>query len=294
MNDDSSRLDEARALAQSAGVRVRDELRVVRVRGDDRSSWLNGQVTGDVRALQPGIGVHALAINVRGKIMGELWVADRGEHIDLVLADAAQTAVLESFEHYIIMEDVVLEPEPDARIVSLQGPRAQELAAQLSGAFTADELGRGGVFLKAPTLDAALTLQRELEQAGARVISEAGFELARLRAAQPRFGVDYDLATYPQEAGLKHTVSFQKGCYLGQEVVCTLENRGRLNRRLCALEAWSESTPRAGDALEAQPGQAAGQLTSATRDPETGRWIALGYVKRAHAIAGTQLTSAAA
>ena len=79
-------------------------------------------------------------------------------------------------------------------------------------------------------------LAAEARRVGGGAVSEAGFDLARVRAGRPRFGRDFGAQQYPQEAGHKQrAVSFGKGCYLGQEVVCTLENRGRLTRRLVRL-----------------------------------------------------------
>lgn len=293
---------QAAALENTAGVRVCDDLRVVRVRGDDRTSWLGGQITNDVRTLQPDICLHSLALDVRGKILAELRVVDAGSELVLVLPERTETTLLASFERYIIMEDVTLERDPDARVVSVQGPRAAQVATHVLGAegcvFAADELGRGGVFVLTTLAEAAALagrLVREGAALGAQAVTADAFELARLRAGVPRFGVDYDEDNYPQEAGRKALLSFGKGCYLGQEVVCTLENRGRLHRRLCALVSDSGAGyARAGDALTAASGQAAGSVTSVVRDPDSQRWLALGYVKIAPATAGHALQSSGA
>lgn len=291
-------LEQTHALEATAGIRVREDLRVLRVRGDDRVTWLSGQITGDVRKLAPQEGVHALAINVRGKIMAELWVVDAGDHLVVILPASAQAIVTESFERYIIMEDVLLEPDPDTRIVSVQGPLAEQVIALVKEAearsFRADELHRGGRFVFTTAADAAklaALLTQEAQALGARAVASDGVELARLRAGVPAFGVDYDESSYPQEAGLKALLSFDKGCYLGQEVVCTLENRGRLHRRLCSLVAGPGASAKRGDALESEPGQLTGALTSVVHDPESGHVLAFGYVKRAHALAGHELRS---
>jgi folate-binding protein YgfZ len=139
-------------------------------------------------------------------------------------------------------------------------------------------------------------------------IDDAAYEIVRLRRAVPRFGVDFDEHNYPQEVGLKALVSFKKGCYLGQEVVCTLENRGKLSRHLCVLEGASDApapvtgaTPAADScgtaparaslysSAEAQGADAAGALTSAVWDPEQRKAHVLAYVRRAHAVPGATL-----
>ncbi|HEX7480904.1 MAG TPA: glycine cleavage T C-terminal barrel domain-containing protein [Polyangiales bacterium] len=288
--------EQALALRAGAGLQVRADLRVVRVEGEDRQSWLNGQITGDLRNLTAQGSVYALAINVRGKILADVWVlADRERLLLLVPASAAH-ALLESLERYVIMEDVVLTAEPDTTVISVQGPRANALVrlvtAAQARAFACDELGEGGVFVLAQADQAPALLQALLEHGaalGALPITEDGYELARLRAGRPRFGRDFDDGAYPQEAGLKHALSFNKGCYLGQEVVCTLETRGRLTRKLCLLKSEPGAVVAVGAALLAADGQACGQITSCVRDPQDGCLLALGYVKRAHATAGELL-----
>ncbi len=287
--------EEADALLASAGVRVRDDLVLVRVLGDDRLSWLNGQLTADARKAAPGVAVYALAVTVRGKIMADVWVLVRGEELAVLLpADAAST-VLESFDRQIIMDDVTLERDESLSVLSIQGPRASELLA--NGALgevehhDCDELGVGGIFVLAPRAELSLLQERAraaAEALGGRTISNAGFELARLRRGRPRFHADFGLEHYPQEAGLEaRAVAFDKGCYLGQEVVCTLENRGRLNKELVRLLGRAPA-PAVGTALTTPEGVAVGQVTTAATEPD-GTLHALGYVKRAQAAQGTAL-----
>jgi folate-binding protein YgfZ len=289
-------------LEERAAFRSCPELAVVYVRGDDRSTWLNGQLTNDIRELPRGQSVHALAVNVRGKIMAELFVADVGEAFLLLVHKHAEAALLESFERYIIMEDVTLERAPELSVLHVEGVFAAspELPATLTS-FAYSPLGRPGrVFIgDQPTLT---QLSTQLTATLPRV-DETAYELVRLRRAVPRFGVDFDEHNYPQEVGLKALVSFQKGCYLGQEVVCTLENRGKLSRHLCVLEAADElSTIPAAESgsqtaaraqlyrsAEAQGTDAAGALTSAIWDPELRKSHVLGYVRRAHAVPGSTL-----
>lgn len=291
----------AHALETQAAFRTWPELSVVAVRGDDRVSWLNGQITNDVRHLTSTSvteGVHALAVNVRGKVMAEVWAAvGDAEQLLLVVPKAAQAALLESLERFIIMEDVTLEPRPELGVLSVEGPQGPlqaaavaELAAPGLVRFAFAPLGLPGTaFLGTqPALDALTqTLSSRVPQ-----VSEAAYDLARLRRGLPRFGVDYDEHHYPQEAGLKALVSFQKGCYLGQEVICTLENRGKLSRHLCTLRVASADLPAPGTPLYASAaasGDAAGSITSVVWDPEQGTGHALGYVRRVHAQPGATL-----
>lgn len=299
---EQSASEQARRATQSAGFWLRPDLAVVRVQGDDRLSWLNGQVTNDVRSLENAGSVHALAVHVRGKIMADLWVVAKNDELLIVIPKSASAALLESFERYIIMEDVTLVPWPEVQVLSVVGPEASQLvaaAASLNAAtgYTCDELGLGGyAFVGEPA--ALEAIAASLEAAGAVSIDERGYELVRLRLGVPRFGLDFGERSYPQEAGLKQLVSFAKGCYLGQEVVCTLENRGKLTRRLAlfhgAAAEGGAGVPSAGTSLKTATGETPGEVTSAVYDPDLGAVLALGYVKRAHAAPGTTLTAAGA
>jgi tRNA-modifying protein YgfZ len=290
--------EQARAIAQRAGFWMREDLAVVRVLGDDRLTWLNGQVTNDLRALETASSVHALAVHVKGRIMADVWVVGRPDELLIVIPKAASTTLLESFERYIIMEDVALDLLPDAHVLSIVGPQAAELAAGADAAdtvgFHCDELGIGG-YAFVGEASALERIASALVSAGAVPIDEHGYELARLRAGVPRFGTDFGDRSYPQEAGLKNLVSFSKGCYLGQEVVCTLENRGKLSRQLAMFRgpaAASGEIPAPGTSLKTAGDEVPGEVTSAVYDPEAAAVLALGYVKRAHAAPGTTLTAA--
>jgi tRNA-modifying protein YgfZ len=286
--------EQARFLSESVGLRMRDDLVLVNISGDDRREWLNGQVTNDVRTFHAGDAVYALAVTVRGKIMADVWVLDRGEQLAVLLPKVACSTVLASFEQQIIMEDVELSTVAKTRVISVQGPRAHDvLEGHIVERHRADELGHGGYLALLPD-DASLAaewpqLRARAEQLGGGEVDDAGFELARLRAGRALFGRDFWDQHYPQEAGLiARAVSFNKGCYLGQEVVCTLESRGRASRRLVALDAPTQNGLAPGASLVDGDDREVGQLTSIAADPDREHAIGLGYVKAAVA-AGTEV-----
>ncbi|AKF05251.1 YgfZ/GcvT domain-containing protein [Sandaracinus amylolyticus] len=285
---------EAGWLESTAGVRALEDRVLVSVRGDDARTWLNGQITNDVRTTRAGDAVYALAIHVKGRVLADLFVLDRGERgLAMTLPRRNLAALLEHFERYVIMEDVELVTDESVALVTVQGPRAKDVETDGLETYACDRLGRGGVDVLAPSAqrdEVLAALTQRAAAIGGGAISEEGWELARLRAARPALFADFGEHTYPQEAGLEQgAVSFQKGCYLGQEVVCMLENRGQLNRRLVALESDAELAPGVG--ITDASGAKLGEITSAVRDPERARTLALGFVKRAHASAGTELTS---
>ena len=268
---------EAEWIERSAGVRVLDA-RLVRGSDEDARAWLSGQITNDIRALSTGDATYALALDVHGKILADLWVIDRGEDLALIVPAEATSALLEHFEKYIVMEDVELEALDDLAVVTVQGPGAEALRPEGVPAYPCDRLGTGGfdLVIERSALDETVAaLEARARAIGGGPISATGFELARLRRGVPAFGVDFGPSTLPQEAGLAaRAVSFDKGCYLGQEVVCMLENRGKLRRRLVRLAGEGDLEP----GTELREGDASvGAITSAARDGDRVR--ALGLVK---------------
>lgn len=274
---------QARWLRDSVGVRAL-ALGCVRVGGEDARTWLNGQITNDVSRTRAGDAVYAVIVDVRGRILTDLFALDRGDGFALLLPRDRLDPMLAHLERYVVMEDVELAGRA-VEVVTAQGPASAGLEL---GGFPCPRLGGTGVDLLDVALDVAVA---RAERLGGGLVGEDAWELARLRAARPAYGPDFDESTYPQEAGLAASaVSFTKGCYVGQEVVCMLENRGQLRRRLVALEAEvlvPPGTPLLRDGAEV------GAVRSGVRDPEDGRAKMLGYVKRSSATPGTLLATSA-
>ena len=269
-------LEQARWLAETVGVRTL-ELGAIRVEGEDAREWLNGQITNDVSHSAPGSAVYALVVTVKGRIATDLWVLDHGETLDLLVQRDRLGPLIEHYERYIVMEDVELEGR-EIDVVSAQGPRS----AELEGGFACDRLGSGG--RDHPDGDLEEIVGRAAALGGGPVAPEA-WELARLRAGRPALNADFDETSYPQEAGLVNLgVSFTKGCYVGQEVVCMLEQRGQLRRMLTQLRG--DALPPPGSPLRHE-GTEVGTVRSGMLDPADGQAWIHAYIKRAHAEVGT-------
>lgn len=278
--------EQVRWLHESVGVYVTRD-RVAFGRGEEAVSWLNGQVTNDVRELTEERAVYALAATIKGRVITDLWVLKKANDVMIVLPDVSAEAALASFEEHIIMEDVELTADASLRVVTVQGPRAGELSFEApQGAVRYacaryDERGFD-VVCDAKDLAAlvdALTAQAQALSGG--LVEDAAYQDALVLKPIARMGADFGPDSYPQEAGLKgQALSFSKGCYLGQEVIYMLENRGQLARKLVQLEG--EGGVERGATITDSDGKRLGEVTSVavTKSP-TGATYALGYVKRA-------------
>ncbi len=267
------------------------------VRGADRMSWLNGLVTCDMTKLGPDRALYGLAVTPKGRVLADLVFVAEAEHVLLLLPMSEVASVAAAFEHYLVMEDAELMPAPDAyRVCFVHGPEAGRVLerARAAGATAAtlDRLGLGGgvVVTHVSSADAVrAALAAAVTEAGGAMGGVDVAEILRIEQGVPRFGVDFGPSTYPQEAGLEQrAVSFDKGCYLGQEVVCMLQLRGHVKRKLVPV-LFENGVAVPGTSVVSADGQPLGELTTIGASPSLGKNVGLAMVKIAFAAPGTEL-----
>ena len=266
------------SLRAGAGVRALGD-RVLVVRGEDRSSWLSGMVTNDIKALAVGDSRYTAIVQVKGKILADAWIVALADALWIVLPAETLGAVRAHLESFVVMEDIELDAPTNVTVLSVQGPAAMPDALRAEGltVWPADRLGRGGVDVCVTEGDRP-GVMRAITTMQATVVTDAAWDAARLECGRPAFGVDFGTEHYVQEANLTpRAVSFHKGCYVGQEVVCRLEMRGHVRRQLSPLVVDGEP-PRAG--VEVHHGGAAiGTITSSAVCSVPGKSVALAMLK---------------
>jgi folate-binding protein YgfZ len=288
--------DEARAARQSLlAVKMADRTGIL-VRGKDRTSWLNGLVTCELAKLGPTDGAYGLVVEKKGRIQTDFFAIPDRTNAALALAvpSVLQDAIYETLDHYLVMEDAELEAV-DLVFWHLVGPSAgsvaEELAAPYSGSIDVFQLG--GAVVAAPAAEADALAERLtglVAKAGGAIADDTAWEAVRIELGLPRFGVEVDGTLYPQEAALeKLAVSFDKGCYLGQEVVYMLENRGHVKRKLVVIDVDGDAAVAANDPVSTPEGVAVGDVKSAVIGPSSGKPVAIAMIKWAQSKPGTEL-----
>ncbi|HEX8790478.1 MAG TPA: glycine cleavage T C-terminal barrel domain-containing protein [Polyangiaceae bacterium] len=275
------------------------DLAVLAVTGKDRITWLNGLLTCDLAKRAPGSAVYGLVVERKGHVMSDVVAVldEPGERVLLVVPLFTVESLRAHLEHYLVMEDAEVALGDGWEVWSVHGPRAGAAleAARAAGGVggAIDRTGLGGAEVLAPpdtTREVAAALAGE-----AIVGDDSGWEALRLERGVPRYGVDFDDKSYPQEAQLeKVAVSFDKGCYLGQEVVCMLEMRGHVKRKLVPVVLDAGAPPPRGAPVTDEAGAPVGEVTSAGTSPTLGKPVAMAMVKRAFAEAGKRLVVAGA
>jgi folate-binding protein YgfZ len=260
--------ERAAALREGAGALRMDDA-VLILRGDDRLEWLAGVVTHDVKALAAGDSRYVAIVHEKGKILADGWVHARRDDVLLVVPRSTAPGLLVHFDRHIVMEDVEVVAADTLSVTAVSGASAEaRVPPDGVAVFRSDRIGWGGVDVIAPDTHAALASGSVLE------VDEAAWDVARLEAGVPRFGIDFDHENYVQEANItERAVSFHKGCYIGQEVVCRLQMRGHVRRQLVSLIVDGDPPARGASVGDV------GSITSSAKSDKLGRSVALAMVK---------------
>jgi len=295
----------------------------LRAFGAKRLDLLHRLITQDVRSLSPGQGARAAMLTDKGRLMDELRLYVREDHVVIVTSPGQSSAIKGHIESLRFRDDVRLEDVTgDTAMIDLIGPAAPALLAAASGGAAREELeslprhhgrvlqidGRAAVAVRTASLherglrllvsahDAATVWPALLELGaafGASPIGEEALEVLRIERGQPRFGREITLEHNPLEARLDDAISWTKGCYIGQEVVARLDSRHKISRLLSGLRltAADAPVPAPGAPVEAHghPGIDAGQVTSAARTFEPDETIALAYLRQDSSAPGTRV-----
>jgi folate-binding protein YgfZ len=305
--DDYARLRQECGLVEGSGVARID------VDGEDGRRFINGMVTCDVPSLAPGDGVYGFFTDRLGHVLAEVVVRMEEKNLWLELPVSSAESIVHHLEKYIIADRVELKKVEDCPALTLLGVRAPDLLAEL---VPGEELPRApwahgevgllgrqlgisahqGRGLPAFTLwssaAAASSLVSELLAIDTGVdlgpVGHEAVEIVRLEAGIPRFEQDFDSQNLPQETGLDEAVSYDKGCYLGQEVVARLHFRGQASRLMRGVIFDTDNLLPVGVPLLAD-GREAGRLTSVGRSPQLDRVIGLSILQRRATESGTRL-----
>ena len=261
-----NKAERLRTLRRSGGYFPLHHKSRIRLTGNDRVRYLNGQLTADVFNLAEGLARSALLLTAKGKLCAPVWVWKEGDALVLEVGECLREETLARLERFIISDDVTLaEIVPAAPVFHVFGTGTRP-----SDSFGINRLGVAG-------FDTARE-PGELLMAGPDEV-----EFLRIERGLPAWGTELDSNTLPQEARLDASaVDFEKGCYVGQEVVSRLKSVGHVNRRLHAFRGTLEPTSEARLSLHVpgRPGDVAGVLTSRCGDFELAQTIALGYLNR--------------
>jgi folate-binding protein YgfZ len=284
---------EHRTLLEGVGLFDRSARGKLAVTGDEAADFLDSLLSNDVKGLVAGTGCYATLLTHKGRMLADVRILRTAEGVWLDTERPGLQALFDALTQFRIGYRAELHKRTLQRgLLSLIGPGADRLLTTPPGE---DEHANapatiGAVAVLAVRTDVGLdvicpseeldAVRAELEAAGAVPVGEATVECLRVERGRPRFGVDMDETTMPQEAAInERAVSYTKGCYVGQETVARLYWKGKPNRHLRGLRLSAPAEP--GSPLRLAETEV-GVLASVAISPVHGP-IALALVRRAAA-----------
>jgi folate-binding protein YgfZ len=273
----------------------------ITVMGKDRVRWLHNVVSNDVRGLPPNCGAYNFVLNAQGRILGDVYVYNRGESF-LIDTDRSQVEpLMTAMKRYIIMDKVEMAVADQIFAVGFCGPQAGQILAEAGISSQIQDLeplalrdlaatGLDQVLVRGPAnkpgwfeiwtnADRAGDIRERLIHAGAQRVGAEALETWRVLQGIPNYGQDIRDRDLPQETGQMQALSFTKGCYIGQEIVERIRSRGHVHRTFVGFEFPGDAPDPA--KFEAD-GRSVAEVTSVARVPSGSgqKAIGLGYVRR--------------
>ena len=290
---------EAKTVRESVGIIDISSRGKLTLRGADHIKFLQGMLTNDVKEKNPGTGVYAAILTPKGKMISDMRVFKNQDSVYMdtepgMGGDIAQ--LLRRFK--LSYKAEVLDVTEDYCVLHACGPGCGELISKRLGinieqmneydhkAFgeaTVMKLNRTGetgfdVLFENRSAEKIWNLLLESSPAPGLSGQEA-LETLRIEAGIPVYGKDMDISTIPIEAGIWNALDFEKGCYVGQEVIARIKWRGRVNWHLAYFAVQQDGCASPGDILWVNE-KKVGRITSSAYSPTLGKNIAIGYIRR--------------
>jgi len=271
-----TRLDELEKIHRQGGWYRFPKRTLLKLTGEDRLRFLNGQCTQKLQDLQVGQTRYACAVTAKGRLSGDFHVRISESALWLDAEDGLAESLMERLDRYIIADDVELADVSEEYALYHWVAPMQVNASETAILSQSDRVGREGTDCLVPT-DSTAEQETRLDEAGFR-ISDALWDLLRLTAGYARWGRELTETTLPPEALLEaRAISYDKGCYTGQEVISRIRSIGRVNQTLVGLKG--PAGLKGGEALQTAEGKAAGFVTSWI-DLDESHGLGLAYRKR--------------
>jgi folate-binding protein YgfZ len=284
----------------AAGVLTLDRRILVRVTGDDRASFLHGMCTADVKGARPGSILPALFLTEHAHVIADAFIWVTTDALILDIDAEAWTRTHAHLEKLLVADDVEFDDARELALIDVEGaaaldpvvetPRAPWSFIEAGGALAGNLPRYGGPAVSVITSRNLIdsTIAAILAKVpGARRVDSSMLETIRIENGVALVGVDTYDKTIALEARLNRAISFNKGCYLGQETIERATARGGLKKRMFGLKFNTADVPSAGAVLSLD-GKEVGRVSSAVRSPRFGA-IGLAILHHSAWTPGTEL-----
>lgn len=247
---------------------------LIAVWGGEAVQFLDGLITNDVKTLGDGEQMLAAFPNAQGRLLAVVRVLRDGERFLIETEEATREKVFQNLFRFTFAGDFFVEDLSEQyRYFEIFGAEPPASA--------------GGLTFRGRSTGYFATIDEPLPE-GLIQISDELNETLRIESGIPKFGVDMDETTIVPELGIEGLISYNKGCYIGQEIIARIHFRGHVAKRLTGLMSEPGAIATGSD-LTSPEGKPAGRITSVAYSPKLGKTVALAYVRYDFLAAGTEL-----
>ncbi len=254
---------------------------LIAVWGKEAVQFLDGLISNDMKTLEDGGQMLAAFPNAQGRLLAVVRVLRQGDKYLFETEEATREKVFQNLFRFTFAGDFFVEDLSEQfRYFEIFGSEPPAVAGGLTFASTTTR----GTFIPLHATDHFL---QNLAETNTAKISDDLYETLRIESGTPKYGVDMDDTTIVPELGIDGLISYNKGCYIGQEIIARIYFRGHVAKRLTGL-IMSEPVA-AGSELITPEGKNGGRITSVTFSPKLDKTIALAFVRYDYLAEGTDL-----
>jgi folate-binding protein YgfZ len=260
------------------------------VHGKEAVQFLDGLVTNDIKTLADGVEMLAAFPNAQGRLLAVVRIQRQGERFLIETEEATREKLFQNLYRFTFAGDFFAEDLSEQfQYFEVFGPVGDvyhpEVAEMFPGAFAFQAKHGASYFM--PIEQAERVRDLLISENNCVVIDDELYETLRIESGIPKFGVDMDETTIVPELGLDGLISYNKGCYIGQEIIARIHFRGHVAKQLTGLVSAGGLTP--GADLQTADGKNAGKVTSVTHSPKLDKTVALAFVRYEYLAVGTEL-----
>ncbi len=258
---------------------------LLEVSGKEAVQFLNGLITNDVTKLEDGAQMSAAFPNVQGRLLAFVRVLRKGDRFLFETEEMTHEKVLNNLFRFTFAGDFFVEDlSENYGYFEVQGSKSE---VQNLDFIVFESTVGFDYFIPNET---AKNFAEELKAQNAVEIADELYEVLRIENGIPKYGIDMDETTVVLETGLDEAVNFNKGCYIGQEIIARIHFRGHVAKKMTGLIFDVENAEvKPNDEIKSLEGKNAGKITSVTFSPKLGKKIAIAYVRYDYLSENTEL-----
>ncbi len=275
---------------RSGGTGYHEQSRgLIAVWGKEAVQFLDGLITKDMKTLEDGHQMLAAFPNAQGRLLAVVRVLRQGDRFLFETEDATREKVFQNLFRFTFAGDFFVEDLSDGfRYFEICGNNESVLPSIVDG-IVYSAAASNAYFVPV----GSILEFRDALTVHASKLSDEIYEILRIENGTPKYGVDMDETTIVPELGLNDLISYNKGCYIGQEIIARIHFRGHVAKRLIGLVVSEPGAVASGflpgAVITTADGKNAGRITSVTRSPKLDKTIALAFVRYDFLTEGTEL-----